>query len=378
MAAKSCRDDKTKWLPFPVHSEDTAGIAVLLFQKWLPEAARNYISRLLSICSDPEQNEIAACNFCKFISLVHDIGKLTPAFQSKISQNIENHTDLLSNEGFNLSMLTHIAQSPHNIAGQYILENEFNIPEEISVIVGAHHGSCSYDISEQEGFPSNYYGYKSADKEKWTELRSQWFKYALNKSGFSDAKSLPIPDVKVQMILTGLLIMSDWIASKVKSTIPLFHEKALSILQAVSATAKLRKSLRKGCDCRYISANTATRKHWKHFRQYPSGGEIQNGSEASCCFCSTVIIKLNYQKKFFVTAVNDAKAQFYSMIDLPFRIWLEELDTESDIDEYSQKIETEIKQIALSYGQELVSQLNASAIFGRRCFASAQRACSAA
>lgn len=63
--------------------------------------------------------------------------------------------------------------------------------------------------------------------------------------------------------------------------------------------------------------------------------------------------------------MNDAKAQFYSMIDLPFRIWLEELDTESDIDEYSQKIETEIKQIALSYGQELVSQLNASAIFGR-------------
>lgn len=62
---------------------------------------------------------------------------------------------------------------------------------------------------------------------------------------------------------------------------------------------------------------------------------------------------------------DDAKAQFYSMIDLPFRIWLEELDTESDIDEYSQKIETEIKQISLSYGQELVSQLNASAIFGR-------------
>ncbi len=92
----------------------------------------------------------------------------------------------------------------------------------------------------------------------------------------------------------------------------------------------------------------------------------------------TVIIKPNYQEKFFVTAVNDAKAQFYSMIDLPFRIWLEELDTESDIDEYSQIIETEIKQIALSYGQELVSQLNASAIFGRRCFASAQRACSAA
>ena len=213
MAAKSCRDDKTKWLPFPVHSEDTAGIAVLLFQKWLSEAARNYISRSLITCSDREQNEIAACNFCKFISLTHDIGKLTPAFQSKISPNIENHTDLLSSNGFNLSMLTHTAQSPHNVAGQYILESRFGIPEEISIIVGAHHGGCSYDVSEQEGFPSNYYGYKNADKEKWNKLRSQWLEYALAKSGFSDVKSLPIPDVKVQMILTGLLIMSDWIAS---------------------------------------------------------------------------------------------------------------------------------------------------------------------
>lgn len=61
----------------------------------------------------------------------------------------------------------------------------------------------------------------------------------------------------------------------------------------------------------------------------------------------------------------NAKVQFYDMIDRPFRLWLAELKTDYDMDEYCEKLESELKRIALKFGEELAVNIGDMSIFGR-------------
>ncbi|MCM1314498.1 MAG: type I-E CRISPR-associated protein Cse1/CasA [Alistipes senegalensis] len=62
----------------------------------------------------------------------------------------------------------------------------------------------------------------------------------------------------------------------------------------------------------------------------------------------------------------NAKIQFYDMIDHHFRIWLAGLNPENCcMDEYRGKLESKLKKIALRLGNELTSQISGTAIFGQ-------------
>lgn len=172
LAAKSSFEDNTKWLPFNVHASDTAGIIKRLFNKWIAQNVRRRLCAAIGIESSENAEEIV-CNYCKFIALVHDIGKLTPAFQRKLKDNIQGLDDRLFDAGIDLSGLTQISESPHNIAGQYILKKEFEVAPPTAVIVGAHHGDCSADRG-QCSFEANYYGHGKVNVNEWTQIRAEW------------------------------------------------------------------------------------------------------------------------------------------------------------------------------------------------------------
>lgn len=216
IAAKSDGNDKTKWLSLKSHSMETAGIMGLLYNKWLPEATRQYVAKNLITSYDIEESKYIAGNFCQLIAMLHDIGKITPAFQSKISGNIDGYTDMLSSIGLKISRSHEVSESPHNIAGQVILE-EMGFPKEISVIVGSHHGRVAQNCRDQLGtYGSNYFGWNNKQEKEWRGLWEKWVEFSLKETGWESIDELPKPNVKVQMILTGLLIMSDWIASNTK------------------------------------------------------------------------------------------------------------------------------------------------------------------
>jgi len=213
IAAKSCYEDKNKSLSFKTHASDTAGIIEKLYQNWLSENIKNYLTEQLNLSCVFEKADRLNCNFCRLIALLHDIGKLTPAFQSKIAQNIENYTSMLSDNGLDISHITQSKKSPHALAGQVILE-KCGFPKEISIVIGSHHGkSQSVDYEKQlTEYRENYFGCDGKQEQQWHNLWNKWIDYALHETGFS-VETLPKPDVKVQMILTGLLIMADWISS---------------------------------------------------------------------------------------------------------------------------------------------------------------------
>lgn len=215
LAAKSAPEDQTKWLSFCAHANDTAGIMELLFNKWLSRSLREYLAVSLANETDLAQSEDTARRFCAFLALMHDIGKLTPAFQSKIAGNIADYQDKLESKGLLLNTLNNAAKSPHDLAGLVIMQNYLHINKNAAAVIGTHHGKIyeGGSIREQKYMEQNYFGRKCAQEKNWRSLWEEWLAYALEKTEFTSVEELPVADVKAQMLLCGLLIMSDWIAS---------------------------------------------------------------------------------------------------------------------------------------------------------------------
>ncbi len=219
LAAKSDRLDSNKWLPFKAHALDTAGIMENLFNFWLSGATREYLINELNVSLDREQGEEIARNFCRLLALLHDIGKLTVAFQAKIGDSIDNYVNDLADMGIILSHAGKASESPHDLAGQAILR-EYGFPMEILCIIGTHHGKIKDTIAIDKqlkqkniDYRRNYFGDKQENEKLWRSLWQEWIDYALAETNFSQISDLPTPNIKLQMILSGLLIMSDWIAS---------------------------------------------------------------------------------------------------------------------------------------------------------------------
>ena len=219
LAAKSGHTDKSDWLPLVIHANDTAGIIQKLFSSWLPDHVRNGLAMDISLNGGTKPSQGCVRRLCELIALLHDIGKITPSFQNIIAKNIDNHEDYMHGLGLDISgKFKYSSKSPHKIAGYVILREISKIPNEISVIIGFHHGRTDLSAHDEQLvlYSKNYFGENKADKKAqeklWRGLWNDWISYALEKTGFT-IETLPKPDVKAQMILTGLLIMADWIAS---------------------------------------------------------------------------------------------------------------------------------------------------------------------
>lgn len=233
------------WLPLKQHLEDTANVIEHLWDRWLSEGQRNFISAGITSTSqnsldgeEPQQknNVKTAKNLAIFLAAIHDIGKATPAFCTK--KGYVNSPDLdlilldkLEERGFEDIRYFNdkdASKSPHNIAGQYLL-HEYGIGEDISSIIGAHHGrpvdnmfgiNGNGSYLGQGAYLNNYYqnGESKFDSEsethkKWDKLQRQVLKWALERSKFNSVNDLPEVSQSAQVLLWGLLTMADWIAS---------------------------------------------------------------------------------------------------------------------------------------------------------------------
>lgn len=212
MAAKSCREDNSKWLSFVTHAYDTASVINRLFDHWLSEHEREYLASQLGINIPLDECTDMIRRILRSAALLHDTGKLTHSFQSKITDNIEGHAELLYSEGIKLDKLNNIRPVPHAAAGAVILEN-FGFSHGFAVIVASHHGKC--DVGDDE-FDENYFGPGFSQEKAWTDIWDKWISHCLNECGFDDPRDIPEINVTLQMLITGLLIMSDWIASNVE------------------------------------------------------------------------------------------------------------------------------------------------------------------
>lgn len=214
MIAKS-GDNSYKWLPLCVHLEDTAGIMNKLIEEFVSDS----FSETCGLSKEDLKKTAI------FLACVHDIGKATIVFQYKIGQKIPERLEVLKHYKIEIPIIMpydKMQVTPHAIAGEAILRY-MGCPESIAAVAGAHHGEPteSYNIinNDLNGKNKDIVGYENYfGQNERTEIETIWnniIKNALEYSGVNTLEELPVIDVQAQMIICGLLITADWLASNI-------------------------------------------------------------------------------------------------------------------------------------------------------------------
>lgn len=211
-----------KWLPLIVHLLDTQNTIEYLYNNWLNDSQR----QILKV----DNSNSETLKLVKFVGGIHDIGKATPAFQLK--RSYENSVDLdkditekLERSGFDQIFKTHLSNddsraTPHNIAGAKILRMKKPsgiLNKSVASIINAHHGWFESNIRKGQikNYINNYFQDETDKKiqEKWKSVQNELITYILEKAGYENLDEIPQINETQSVILTGLLIMADWLAS---------------------------------------------------------------------------------------------------------------------------------------------------------------------
>lgn len=209
--AKSDRENGNDWLPFWMHSFDTAGIMEKLAQKRLPESISDY---LCAECGGREK----LFSTLKFCALVHDIGKLTIVFQSRIYDAVDFSPFADCVELPKSGSLVNASDTPHALASEAILLKH-GCPKGVASIAGAHHGrpSALAEVCDQISGActavENFYGKRGKYRKLFESLWKEWIDFSLECAGFSELSDLPDMAVPAQVVISGMLVTADWIAS---------------------------------------------------------------------------------------------------------------------------------------------------------------------
>ncbi|MEU2086902.1 CRISPR-associated endonuclease Cas3'', partial [Streptomyces albus] len=211
--------DSEGWLPLWQHMEDSAAVAGLLWDRWLPWSVRRLIGRVLP------GGEADGRRLAVWLAAVHDIGKATPAFACQV----EGLADRMRAEGLEMrsreAMGPDRALAPHGLAGQLLLGEwleeacGWGVQEcwQFTVVVGGHHGIPPED-AQINALEDRRYLLRTPGRSRavWQRVQGELLEACADEYGVRErlgvwrAVRLPQP---VQVVLTALVIVADWIAS---------------------------------------------------------------------------------------------------------------------------------------------------------------------
>lgn len=215
LMAKTGENAEETWLPLWMHLRDTAGIMKRLVSEWVPES--------VFTAAKLERGKFSATAI--FLAAAHDIGKATSCFQSIITGHCVGKYEEITGSGFAVNKVYRTAgKTPHAYAGQWILQSDtlrFGVHESLAMVVGAHHGkpigadSVMGEPDLVQLHPINFYGSEKSDEAKnlWKDAWCDILDRALELAGLRSVNELPVLTLEAQVLLSGLLIMADWIAS---------------------------------------------------------------------------------------------------------------------------------------------------------------------
>ncbi|MGO2723399.1 MAG: CRISPR-associated helicase Cas3' [Lactobacillus sp.] len=231
---KRTNDITALWLPLIAHLTDTKNVINWLFNQWLSEHQRQLLITSFS--------EEGAQKLVKALGFFHDIGKATPVFQTKKSYDGDTTLDdrlveKLAKVGFHhldQLVLASPRDSLHARAGEAILE-QFGVPKSVAAIIGGHHGKPESVPPRKQlrDYTANYF---QSDRDSllqapWHEVQAELFNYGLAIAGYQNVEEIPMVNQPQAVILEGLVIMADWLASS--ETIAVNHGANLPLFPLI-------------------------------------------------------------------------------------------------------------------------------------------------
>lgn len=268
------------WEPLYVHMLDSAGVAGEIWSHWLAASTREFVIAQTGLQSE----EVAA--LVGFLAGVHDIGKATPNFQRKVAERAEKVQEA------GLAIPPEVPQSyPHAYMSQIILarwlaERGWDEDEAsgLACVVGGHHGAypSSGDVGELEGEqerrPACVIG-----KDGWIKTQRELLESMGCLSGFRNVE----PDLRrhliptsVQVLLTGIVIMADWVASNV-TYFPLVEGVGCLADEKTRVSAGWRMLALPGAE-HFVKQNLSEEELFRHrFPQLPNGAKLRPVQEAA-------------------------------------------------------------------------------------------------
>lgn len=207
-----------KWLPLWQHLTDAWFVMGFLWDTWVCDGQKE---ELRNACGQLSREKIKLV--LQFIAYIHDIGKATPVFQTM--KGYGNSSDLdtallekMERGGFTgISALTLHERIHHTQTGQVILLH-LGVREDIASIVGGHHGKPLDEDWKDDDISYSAQYYQVEDEynliyQKWQEVQQEIVTTALAKSGFDCVEALPEITQPGAVLIEGLVMMADWIAS---------------------------------------------------------------------------------------------------------------------------------------------------------------------
>lgn len=202
------------WMPLVIHLQDASAVSVYLWDEFVPAATRQYICEELQIPDEQARALVA------WLAAVHDIAKVTPAFAAK-ALIMPSVLDAMRDQGLDARQTPEDRHAPHATAGQVILEDWLarrhpesakRVRRTYACVVGGHHGTTPSDsaLMRAESHPLQLGG------GQWQDVRDEILDRMAVATGANQylagwlQRRVPVP---VQVLLTGLVIMADWIAS---------------------------------------------------------------------------------------------------------------------------------------------------------------------
>lgn len=205
----------TSWLPLVVHMSDSCGTSLRLWDVWLPHSTQDLIVAGMNNEDGTKGSLDQARRLVAFLAAAHDLGKAIPAFQFlEIYRNTDAQESIaqrLSGAGFTRRNIVSPYKIHHSLASQMILRGN-GVPISVAIVLGGHHGRppSRQDSRGYQAYPGN----TGVNDIKWTTVQNELLGYALNLSGMDLAELRGISlSIQAQVLLSGLIIMADWLAS---------------------------------------------------------------------------------------------------------------------------------------------------------------------
>ncbi len=208
-----------QWLPLWRHMADSAAVAGRLWDEWVPGNVKALVAEAFPQGAD-DARQVAV-----YLACVHDIGKATPAFACQV----EGLADQMRDAGLGMPYQKQFGldrrMAPHGLAGQLLIQEwlgeRFGWTERASgqfaVVAGGHHGTPpDHQQIHDLGLRPRLLRTKGESEEVWKAVQFELMDACAVRAGvegrFAGWQGVRLPQ-PVQVVLTAIVIVSDWIAS---------------------------------------------------------------------------------------------------------------------------------------------------------------------